>query len=126
MTKRSDRFRWVLLQLAIIFPRSSQRISPISNQKWLKKLEDQSISTEKSLNEAYETVYNMNIERGIYEKKITMATFRWLLACKTLLDATEVLQLIMITLQNDPDLEEELSEELSKPLDVETILYVSV
>jgi hypothetical protein len=108
-----------------MFPPNSQRISPISIEMWLKKLERQSVSTNKTLNEAYEAVYKMNAERGIYEEKVTTATYRWLLCCKTLLDATEVLQLVLLSLNHDSELKE-FSKALLRSLGEDTILYVSV
>jgi hypothetical protein len=68
------------------------------------------------LNEVYETVYSMNVEPGLLNKKVDEAMYKWLLASQVSLLKSKTLVLLLLTLQHDPDFQrppDTLTEERS-------------
>ena len=87
-----------------MFPIEAQTFLPENINVCLQNIENRSLSLEKSLNEAYETVYLMNTKLGVYNTCVSMAVYKWLLCCRTSLPADEVLILITYSLNLDPKL----------------------
>ncbi|KAB8291199.1 hypothetical protein EYC80_009886 [Monilinia laxa] len=95
-------FKWVTLQLAIMFPIEGQTFFPENIQIQLQNIENRNVSLEQSLNDAYETVYTLNTKLGIYNSSVSMALYKWLLCCETPLCTEEVIKIIELSLDHDP------------------------
>ncbi|EDN96633.1 predicted protein [Sclerotinia sclerotiorum 1980 UF-70] len=63
-------FKWVTLQLAIMFPIETQTFLPENIEIQLLNIKDRNLSLEQSLNDAYETVYMMNTKPGAYNASV--------------------------------------------------------
>ncbi|APA06018.1 hypothetical protein sscle_01g007880 [Sclerotinia sclerotiorum 1980 UF-70] len=98
-------FKWVTLQLAIMFPIETQTFLPENIEIQLLNIKDRNLSLEQSLNDAYETVYMMNTKPGAYNASVLKSVCKWLLCCKTPLPAEELLKVIEISLDHDPKLQ---------------------
>ncbi|KAF7868360.1 hypothetical protein EAF04_004892 [Stromatinia cepivora] len=98
-------FKWVTLQLAIMFPIETQTFLPENIEIQLLNIKNRNLSLEQSLNDAYETVYIMNTKPGAYNTSVLKSLCKWLLCCKTPLPAEEVLKVIELSLDHDPKLQ---------------------
>ncbi|KAI9645005.1 hypothetical protein NHQ30_007042 [Ciborinia camelliae] len=112
-------FKWVTLQLAIMFPIETQTFLAENIEIQLQNIENRSLSLEQSLNDAYETVYSMNVKLGPYNNTVSTALYRWLLCCKTPLPTEEVFKLIELSLDRDP----KLQKITRSPLSTKIILH---
>ncbi|KAF7884643.1 uncharacterized protein EAF02_004979 [Botrytis sinoallii] len=97
-------FKWVTLQLAIMFPIETQTFLPENIEIRLLDIENRNSSLEQSLNSAYEMVYLMNAKPGAYNTSVFKSVCKWLLCCKTALPAEEVLKVIELSLDHDSKL----------------------
>ncbi|TGO76195.1 hypothetical protein BELL_0169g00150 [Botrytis elliptica] len=98
-------FKWVTLQLAIMFPIETQTFLPENIEIQLLDIENRNSSLEQSLNGAYETVYLMNTKPGAYNTSVFKSVCQWLLCCKTALPAEEVLKVVELSLDHDSKLQ---------------------
>ncbi|TGO82675.1 hypothetical protein BPOR_0780g00040 [Botrytis porri] len=98
-------FKWVTLQLAIMFPIETQTFLPENIEIQLLDIENRNTSLEQSLNSAYETVYLINTKPGAYNTSVFKSVCKWLLCCRTALPADEVLRVIELSLDHDPKLQ---------------------
>ncbi|KAJ8070998.1 hypothetical protein OCU04_001349 [Sclerotinia nivalis] len=98
-------FKWVTLQLAIMFPIETQTFLPENIEIQLLNIKNRNLSLEQSLNDAYETVYMINTKPGAYNTSVLKSLCKWLLCCKTPLPAEEVLKIIELSLDHDPKLQ---------------------
>ncbi|KAF7951718.1 hypothetical protein EAE96_007017 [Botrytis aclada] len=98
-------FKWVTLQLAIMFPIETQTFLPENIEIQLLNIKNRNTSLEQFLNSAYETVYLMNTKPGAYTTSVFQSVCKWLLCCKTTLPADEVLKVIELSLNQDPKLQ---------------------
>ncbi|TGO39831.1 hypothetical protein BHYA_0047g00350 [Botrytis hyacinthi] len=98
-------FKWVTLQLAIMFPIEIQTFLLENIEIQLLNIQNRKTSLEQSLNSAYETVYSMNTKPGAYNTSVFKSVCKWLLCCKTALPADEVLRVIKLSLDDDPKLQ---------------------
>ena len=87
-----------------MFPVETQTFLPENINLWLRNLENESLSREESLNDAYQTVYTMNAKPGPYNAIVAMAVYKWLLCCRTSLPTDDVLELITLSLNHEPKL----------------------
>ncbi|THV48684.1 hypothetical protein BGAL_0233g00010 [Botrytis galanthina] len=112
-------FKWVTLQLAIMFPIETQTLLPENIEIQLLDIENRNSSLEQSLNSAYETVFLMNIKPGAYNTSVFKSVCKWLLCCKTALPADEVLKVIELSL----DHESRLQRITRSPLSTKVVLH---
>ncbi|KAM0136050.1 hypothetical protein ACHAP3_004671 [Botrytis cinerea] len=98
-------FKWVTLQLAIMFPIETQTFLPENIEIQLLNIINRNTSLEQSLNGAYETVYSMNTKPGAYNTSVFKSICKWLLCCKAALPPEEVLKVIELSLDHDPKLQ---------------------
>ncbi|KAF5867509.1 putative ankyrin repeat protein [Botrytis fragariae] len=112
-------FKWVTLQLAIMFPIETQTFLPEDIEIQLLNIKNRNTSLEQSLNSAYETVYLMKTKPGAYSTSVFKSVCKWLLCCKTALRADEVLKVIELSLDHDP----KLQRITRSPLSTEVVLH---
>ncbi|QSZ28871.1 hypothetical protein DSL72_003376 [Monilinia vaccinii-corymbosi] len=98
-------FKWVALQLAVMFPMDEQTFYPENIQVQLQNIENRTLNKEQSLNNAYGAVYTLNNKPGPYNSRVSMGLYKWLLCCKKALPTEEVVKIIELSLDNDPDFE---------------------
>ncbi|TGO61793.1 hypothetical protein BOTNAR_0123g00180 [Botryotinia narcissicola] len=68
-------FKWVTLQLAIMFPIETQTFLPENIEIQLLDIRNRNTSLKQSLNSAYETVYSMNTKPGAYNTSVFKSVF---------------------------------------------------
>ncbi|KAF7894971.1 hypothetical protein EAF00_006785 [Botryotinia globosa] len=101
-------FKWVTLQLAIMFPIETQTFLPENIEIQLLNIENRNTSLEQSLNSAYETVYSINTKPGAYNTSVFKSVY-------------EVLKVTELSLDHDP----KLQRIMRSPLSTKVVLHIA-